>query len=302
MSRIYRSDLRSSQNLLRRRRLVDELINRSTISAGDLVLDIGAGRGLIIERLARRGARVVAIEKDGDLVRSLRERFSRSGNVAISGGDFLRFPLPRRSYKIFANIPFNITAEVVAKLTAASNAPLDSYLGVQREAAERFCGEPRGTLWAALLKPRFEPTVVHRFRRTDFNPIPHVDVVMLRLRKRGPPLVRQSEARLYRDFVTYCFTARRSSVRETLERIFGRQRGRGLSHRVGLGATDTSGTVRFEQWLALFEAFKEAGGVTTTRVAHAERRLRIQQRVLEKGHRTRIAPDRRLGGSAVTEH
>jgi hypothetical protein len=45
----------------------------------------------------------------------------------------------------------------------------------------RFVGQPRGTLIATLLRPWFEPAIVHRFRRTDFVPAPHVEVVMLRL-------------------------------------------------------------------------------------------------------------------------
>src|SRR5215510_1463281 len=81
-------------------------------------------------------------------------------------------------------------AAIVSRLTAASNPPRDAYLVVQREAAERFVGKPRPTLVAALLMPWFEASIVHRFRATDFAPAPRVDVVMLRLHKRGPPFVR----------------------------------------------------------------------------------------------------------------
>jgi hypothetical protein len=94
------------------------LLDASTIRPDDLVADPGARRGLIAVRLARRGCRVIAVEKDPEL-------------------------------------------------------------------AARFTGQRRGALISALLKPRFEPTLVHRFERTDFAPPPRVDVVVLRLRKRG---------------------------------------------------------------------------------------------------------------------
>src|SRR5688500_18077990 len=71
-----------------------------------------------------------------------------------------------------AAAPFFITTEVVTRLVDAPHPPLDCYLGMQDEAAERFMGEPHGTLWAALLNPWFEPTIVHRFRRADFDPRP----------------------------------------------------------------------------------------------------------------------------------
>lgn len=246
-----------------------------------------------------------AIENDPGLAGVLRGRFARSGNVTIYQADFFDFPLPRADYKVFSNIPFNVTAQIVAKLTTAANPPLDSYLGVQREAAQRFIGEPRGTLWATLLKPWFDTTIVHRFRRSDFDPVPQVDVVMLRLRKRGPPLVRQHDARHYRDFVTYCFTARRPHLRATLEALFCRRSGRSIVVEVGIGAQDTPSILRFDQWLALFDALKATGNEATALIAKAERRLRTQQRGLKKVHRTRAtartqpndASEHRKGGS-----
>ncbi len=90
---------------------------------------------------------------------------------------------------MFASIPFNITTAIVTRLTTASCPPDDTYLVVQREAANKFLGKPRESLYAVLLKPWFELDIVHLFRRSDFVPTPHVDVVMLRLRKRGPFIV-----------------------------------------------------------------------------------------------------------------
>ena len=58
------------------------------------VLEIGAGRGIITGELARIAKRVIAIEKDPDLVRLLRKRFDGRANVEIAACDFSRFPLP----------------------------------------------------------------------------------------------------------------------------------------------------------------------------------------------------------------
>jgi len=282
--------LQHSQNFLTSSHLVDQLLDRSTIGAGDPVLDIGAGRGLITDRLAKRGAQVLAIEQDAELASALRERFAEASNVRVHEADFLTFHLPTTSpYKVFANIPFAITAQIVAKLTAAHHPPLDSYLCMQREAAERFMGEPHGTLRAALLHPWFEPILVHCFRRTDFTPRPQVDVVMLRLRKRGPPLVLQRDAGLYRDFVTYCFTARCPSLRTTLATLFDRRKAHSIAKEVHIQAHDTPTMLRVEMWLALFEALRKAEPGAFARVQDAERRLRSQQRTLRKVHRTRRA-------------
>jgi 23S rRNA (adenine-N6)-dimethyltransferase len=281
--------LRHSQNVLTSRRLVDRLLDRSSIGADDVVLDIGAGPGLITERLAFRRARVVAIERDAQLAAHLRQRFRRSSNVEVREADFFAFRLPQQTYKVFANIPFSHTTRIITRL-AGPNGPEDAYLVVQQEAAGRFTGYPTGTLWAALLKPWFEPSVVHRFRRSDFQPVPQVDVVMLRLRKRGPPVVDQPRAALYRDFVTCCFTAWRPRLRDTLEMLFGRRRAREIADSSGIRVCDTPSTVRFEQWLALFEAFRTAGSNRAIRrVSNAATRLRHRQRTLKKIYQTRGA-------------
>jgi 23S rRNA (adenine-N6)-dimethyltransferase len=89
---------------------------------------------------------VVAIEKDPVLVPPLRHRFAGMPHVRIREADFLEVALPRAPYKVFANIPFNITTAIVTKLIGASCPPDDAYLVVQKEAAARFAGLPRESL------------------------------------------------------------------------------------------------------------------------------------------------------------
>jgi len=74
---------------------------------------------------------------------------------------FLDYRLPRKPYKVFANIPFNITTAIVIRLTMAQYPPEDAYLAMQKEAAEKFLGKPHESLYAVLLKPWFEVEMVH---------------------------------------------------------------------------------------------------------------------------------------------
>src|SRR5438874_12896804 len=104
-SRLTR-ELRHSQNFLKGRRLVDRLLDRSSIAATDLVLEIGPGRGRITERLIQRCRHVLAIEQDPRLAWMLRERLPGTPNLTLVEADFLATRLPRQPYKVFANIPF----------------------------------------------------------------------------------------------------------------------------------------------------------------------------------------------------
>jgi 23S rRNA (adenine-N6)-dimethyltransferase len=277
-----------SQNFFRSSVLVDRLLDASDIRSTDLVLDLGAGSGVISACLARRGCQVVAVEKDACLAERLRLRFAEVPNVQVRHSDILRMCLPNRPYKVFSNIPFDATSAIVSRLThAAAEAEgeaeaeaADMYLVVQREAAERFIGAPWTTLQAVLLFPWFEASVVHTFRRTDFAPAPRVDVVMLRLRKRGPPLLASSDAQLYRDFVICLFSG------HPLRLLVGKRRAERLTR--ALDIFDASPMrIPAPRWLQLFcAALSAARDELRWSVPHAEQHLRQQQRRLHKLHRT----------------
>ena len=287
-SSTLRPSVRYSQNFLKDARLVASLLNTSDIARDAVVYEIGPGEGIITEQLARRYRKVIAVEKDTRLAIQLQRQFADRPNVTIHAGDFLRYRLPRQPYSVFANIPFNITSAIVTKLTSAPTPPDLAYLAMQREAAAMFRGQPRATLRATLLYPWFEVEIVHRFKRADFTPAPRVDVVLLRLRKRGPPLITRADRQRFRDFVTYSFTAWQPTLGDTFSSIFtGRQltaMRRDLDSDLDVPPT----SLTCERWLSLFGYVKATGNDRVWRViAGSERHLRQRQASLQKVHRTR---------------
>ncbi len=290
MSSVERHSVLYAQNFLHSPRLVERLLDRSGIGHDDLIYEIGPGRGIITEQLARRCRRVVAVEKDPALAARLTERFAGMPNVTIRGGDFLRVPLPPAPYKVFANIPFNATADIVARLTEPPCQPDDAFLVVQREAAERFRAVPRATLCGVLLHPWFETTITHRFKRDDFVPAPSVDIVMLRLRKRGPPLLGRADTPLFRDLVTYLFTAWQPTVHMSLKHLLGHGTLRGIERRLALDLDVPPSSIPPDHWLSLFHCLRHTGEARAwQRVSGSERRLKRQQATLHKRHRTHRA-------------
>ena len=281
-----------SQNFLTSPRAIETILDRSSLGPDDVVYEIGPGDGAITERLALRCRHVVAVEKDARLAERLRLRFAGRPNVTVFLADCLTFPLPVTRYKVFANIPFAITAGIVSRLTEAPHPPEDVYLAVQHEAAQRFAGFPRETLVSLLLKPAFEPSVVHHFSRRDFTPEPGVDAVLLRLRKRGPPLLAASEVPGYRDFIAYGFTAWQPTVERAyagvLERTVRTARaGVCADEAIDLAVKPTD--LPFESWLKLFRRYQRcATPKGRALVQGAESRLRAQQATLHKEHRTRL--------------
>jgi 16S rRNA A1518/A1519 N6-dimethyltransferase RsmA/KsgA/DIM1 with predicted DNA glycosylase/AP lyase activity len=121
---------------LKSRSLVDKLLDKCDLSRNDIIYEIGPGKGVITERLAQRCRQVIAIEKDALLVDALRAKFAMTANIRLHEGDFLEYRLPRGHYKVFANIPFNITSAIVSRFTTAPVPPDDTYLIMQKEAAD----------------------------------------------------------------------------------------------------------------------------------------------------------------------
>jgi 23S rRNA (adenine-N6)-dimethyltransferase len=290
------STLWRTQNFLRDPRLAERLVSRCGIGPGDTVYDLGAGTGVLTAALAGHAGRVVAIEQDPGLVDRLRDRFRARSDIVIRHADLRTYRLPRADYVVFASLPFDITTAVIRRLTSASVPPRDAWLVLQREAAERYSGSPDQTLAALRIAPWFSVEVLHRFRRSDFAPRPAVDVVFVRVHKRGPPLVAARDGRIYRDLVAAIFPAWRPSVGRSLSDAIGARPAARLLAAAGVDQASRPSAIPLDGWLALHEGFIRLPEPMRAQIAGADLRLRRQQRRLSKRHRTRAPRDRLSAG------
>lgn len=241
-----------SQNFFRSSELVSHLVGRVGYGKNDLVLDIGAGDGIITEQLAKSCGRVIAIEIDGDLVTKLQSSLGAFKNVRIHHADIRQFVLPQGKYKVFANLPFHITADVIYKLLYYSNPPKEAHVVVQREAAQKFSGVPHETQFSVLAKPWFNLEIVWRFRRSDFAPEPEVDVVLLKISKKKKPLIPFDQEPLYKGFIKFAFQSWKKDLKIGLQKIFSYEQWRRLAKENHFNIRAKPTDLTFNQWLAVF--------------------------------------------------
>lgn len=196
-----------SQVYLRSPRLVAELIGHSNIRKNDLVLDIGAGVGIITSVLASRCKTVYAIEPEQGAASKLHENTKRFDNVKVVTQDFLRYNLPPGPYKVFANIPFHLSSPIVQKLVWANNPPKSIYLIVQKQFANKLLANDRH--FTSQLGAQIAPWWTIRIRRplnkTDFWPHPAVDTVLLEIKLRPEQLLPSSDTARYKACITQAF-------------------------------------------------------------------------------------------------
>lgn len=235
-----------SQNFLTSRILIERLISKTDISGQDTVLEIGAGKGHITKVLSERCKEVVAYEIDGELYRRLLPR--AAANVRLYHGDFLKCRLPESPYKVFSNIPFSRTAEILRKLTGAPRPAAGIWLVMEKGAAKRFCGLPGENLNSLLLKPFFEPSILYYFNRGDFHPAPRVDMVLLELKRKSVPDIPPARRGDFRAFVSHGL---RYGLRGSHALLTNRQTAAALRF-AGLPPIERTGEVLYIQWLCLF--------------------------------------------------
>jgi 16S rRNA A1518/A1519 N6-dimethyltransferase RsmA/KsgA/DIM1 with predicted DNA glycosylase/AP lyase activity len=139
---------------------------------------------------------------------------------------------------------------------------------LQKEAAHRYAGAPRSTRGSVLAAPRFEIEVVRSFRRSDFDPEPGVECVLLRIARRDRPLVPPARRGLYERFVRYGFGRKRRNLRQNLKGVFTHTQWRRLCVDLGFDTRARPGDVTFRQWLGLYRFFVE--GVARSQVGMPE--------------------------------
>lgn len=215
-------DLKNSQNFLKNKKLVESLIQKSNITLDDVVLEIGPGKGIITEILSVYAKRVIAVEYDKKLYNDL-VKSNKNDNIEYIYNDIMKTKLPLGKYKVFSNIPFQITSDIIKKLTENTNCPDDIYLIVQREAAKKYCGIPFQKiegLRASILKLKYNVSIDYLFERTDFTPVPSVDIVLLHFSKRKTCLDDKS-CQECRDLISYLYNSGKGiTSKERLSALF----------------------------------------------------------------------------------
>ena len=136
------------QNFLKSEKIAEEIVSAGEVGSDDIVLEVGPGKGILTEKLLEKAKKVIAVEKDEELVEFLKEKFAenvKNGKLELVSEDILKFNpnsynLQPNSYKLIANIPYYITSHLLRTFLESSHQPSLMVLMVQKEVAERIIG------------------------------------------------------------------------------------------------------------------------------------------------------------------
>ena len=246
--------LSDSQNFITDQKLIRRIIRLADISANDTVYEIGTGKGHLTKVLCEKAGSVCSVEIDRKLYEGAKERLAQYSNLRLVCGDFLKYDLPvNGTYKVFSNIPYFITTQIVEKLTRVSNPPKDIWLVMEKGAAKRFMGVPRETEKSLLLKVNWSMKIVYYFRREDFHPMPAVDSVLVHFARKEKADLNRNEYREFQWFVKhslkYGICGNKGLL--TKRQVSAALRQTGLSH------AHEDGVTLYIQWLCLFRCYQQ---------------------------------------------
>jgi 23S rRNA (adenine-N6)-dimethyltransferase len=256
----------------------------------DHVVEVGPGKGIATEFLVKRVKNVTAVEIDLNLFKLLSKSFSKFPNATILNDDFLLWSLPTRAYKLFSNVPFNITADFIRKITDdLLRAPKSAFLILQFEAGNKFITHSlaKNTLASVLLNPWFSIKFLREIRKRNFTPRPNVMVGYFLLKLRTDPLLPPQKRNAFNDFVVWCFGRGQRGLGVALKQILSSDGFQKISSKERLKNTFPS-EVSIDGWLRLFFAFeKHATEYGRGQVDRAWARWKNDQNRLNKVWRTR---------------
>lgn len=267
----HRPRRRFAQNFLVDRGVIRSIIEFVRPKKGEVVVEIGPGRGALTNGLVAGLEHLVAVEIDRDLAAMLRERLGAKGLHLIEG-DILEVDLGQvlrdeggDRLLIVGNLPYNITAPLIFHFLAQADHIDRAVIMVQREVAQRLVARPGSknySLLSVLVGMRAEVEMRLQVGRHCFRPSPSVDSAVVELRFADGPRFPVEDAACFGRVVRQAFGQRRKMLRNSLMGLNpegGRDWLEGLGERADIELTRRPEELSIEEFIRLSDACTNLG-------------------------------------------
>ncbi|KAL9691726.1 hypothetical protein QQ045_012152 [Rhodiola kirilowii] len=208
------------QHLLVNQRILDSIVEKSNIKPTDTVLEIGPGTGNLTLKLLQVCKRVIAIEVDKRMVDVVTNRAAEHGlqdKLTVVWGDALKAEFPQFDL-VVANIPYNISSPLIAKIVFGGNLYRSATLLLQKEFARRLLANPGDSEYNRLavnVKLVADVEFLMNVSKREFVPCPRVDSSVVVIRPKDEiPNVDLAE---WLAFTRTCFNKKNKTLGATLK-------------------------------------------------------------------------------------
>lgn len=211
--------VRLGQNFLSDPNLLDAIVRDAELGEGDVVLEIGAGEGVLTERLAVVARHVHVIEIDRRLETVLAPIAARE-NVSLHWGDAMKVDLTALApapTAVVSNLPYSVATPLILRTIEELPSVGRWTVMVQREIADRLRAAPGSRTYGSpsvLVQLACEVRLLRTVDPAVFRPRPRVESAILAMRRTGPGADPPT-----RELVRAAFAHRRKSLARSLEHV-----------------------------------------------------------------------------------
>lgn len=259
---IHKAKKSMGQNFLKSKEALFKMCEAGNVTNTDIIVEIGPGKGALTEKLLERALKVIAIEKDRDLIDILNERFEKeikNGQFILLNEDILDFNPEKQGltdgkYKIIANIPYNITGLIIRRFLSVVNRPNTMTLLVQKEVAERIVvRDGKESILSLSVKAYGTPKYIMKVHKRFFSPAPKVDSAIISINNiSGKSFVDKKEEDSFFKIIKAGFAHKRKVLRKNLEDIGETDE---IFTKLRIDSKSRAEDIPFEKWIALNKYF-----------------------------------------------
>ena len=217
------------QNFLTSSAIADRIVSAAELDQSDHIVEVGPGLGILTEKISIRPRRsLTLVELDSRLAAQLADRFAGDSSVRVINADFLSLDfgsiVADQPIKVIGNLPFNVAAAILRRLSDHSRLVSRMVLMFQREVATRIRARPRDDGYSALsvFTALYWDIDLHfTVAAGSFHPRPKVDAEVLRFTPRRVLPFGGDEERVVLEVVRASFSAPRKQIRNALSHSLG---------------------------------------------------------------------------------
>ena len=190
------------------------LINHNNLN----ILEIGPGDGKLTNKLInKKPKKLDLIEIDAELVKNLIDKFKDHNFLNVINNDILKYDINNNYDLVISNLPYNISSQVLIKLSLMREVPNEMILMFQKEFATKLLEDKLNSI-NSIINCFFKIQLKFHVSKNCYRPIPKVDSSVLKFEKLNKSLIKTNEIESFIKFKRYLFSYKRKSLRNLLKK------------------------------------------------------------------------------------
>lgn len=190
------------------------LINHNNLN----ILEIGPGDGKLTNKLInKKPKKLDLIEIDTELVKNLIDKFKDHNFLNVINNDILKYDIKNNYDLVVSNLPYNISSQVLIKLSLMREVPNEMILMFQKEFATKLLEDKLNSI-NSIINCFFKIRLKFHVSKNCYRPIPKVDSSVLKFEKLNKSLIKTDEIESFIKFKRYLFSYKRKSLGNLLKK------------------------------------------------------------------------------------